>query len=57
MEELLVSIVPSIYEWAGTYVTAVFGFFGAGILIAFILWTIPFAIDTAFTWLRREAGL
>lgn len=48
MEELILDIIPEFYEWIGSYLQAIVGFFGAGILIAFIIWTIGFTIDWAY---------
>lgn len=55
MEALVVEILPDIYEWLEGYVFDVFGFLAGGLLVSFILWTIAFAIDSVFGWLRKAS--
>ena len=52
MEELVTSVAPDALEWLGGFVPSLGGFFAAGVVVAFIFWTIGYTVGSVYTWLK-----
>lgn len=59
MEGLLIEIIPDLYDEIGALLSTLGEFFAGGVVIAFIFWTIGFAVGEVFKLLdssTREGG-
>jgi hypothetical protein len=52
MLTLFTDILPSFESWFQGYVTDLFGWFAAGILISLIIWTFGYVVDAAIGYLH-----
>lgn len=52
MEQLIQEVAPNAYEWLGDFVPSLGAFFAAGVVMAFVFWTVGYTVSSVFTWLR-----
>lgn len=59
MEDLILEIVPELYDEIASLLTSLGEFFAGGVVITFIFWTVGFTIGEVFKVLdtsTREGG-